>query len=401
MHNDVKNLVLHFPRDGIDVSRVLGDISERMPDLSKLDLRSSVLPFEVEFARLISSLRNLKCITLPTPCLTSMITKTVSRLEFLEHLDFSYDQGPAEATDLSSFQPRLSKSSFPALKKLVIRIPYENALKLLVNLAPSSPSNLTLIYLQTRTNEHPAVVYRVVAAVANACPLLQYLQLNYVISGTTTIENTLPAPAKERCISIRTLRPLFNCKDLRSLSVKHSYPLDLQPADIEQIATSWTAIQSLLLNSKPLHLGPTDLTLDALVTIARHCPELSALAIFLNADCVPVGPSAQSQLHSFKSLKTLYFGASSIKEEGPVSVFLSRICQKDSLIRSVDNRFIGDDEALKLWGDKWKKVNELLPLLTGLRMEERDRSLHLYKAVERDLRAEVQRLQNKLSELSS
>ncbi|KAG6830357.1 hypothetical protein H0H92_001150 [Tricholoma furcatifolium] len=335
-----------------------------------------------------------------------MIVESVSQLEHLEYLNFAYEQGrhgdePSPA-DISGFNPVLSKSSFPGLQKLGMRAPYEKSIKFVANLSPAS--NLALLQLQPLTVEHPSVIFRIAKAIADACPLLQTLRLRHLISRIRPL-HTHPAPT-ELCISIDTLRPLFKCTQLRYFEITHHYPLNLRSADIEQIATSWPAIRTLFLNGQPLYLGPTDLTLDALVPLALHCPKLSSLAIYLNADRVPTTPDPQLELPLFKSLKTLAFDVSPIQQEDLVAVFLSRICQEVSVIQDVDMTLPGNDDALKLRIDKWKKVKELLPLLTGSRAEERNRLLHLKaeqkksKAVEQQLRAEVQRLQEKLGKLS-
>ncbi|KAG6812042.1 hypothetical protein H0H92_004626 [Tricholoma furcatifolium] len=408
MHNGVRNLTLCFPRDGLDVSRAIGDIIALMPELSILDLRYfTALPSEAEINRLLSGLPNLKRITLPAPFLTNTITETASQLGCLDRLAFWYGHGfdqPSQA-NISGFTPVLSNSSFPVLTKLITRVPYQKVLKVLAHSSP--PSNLTLLFLQSRVVEHPSVLFDLTTAIARACPLIEKLQFDYLTPTGVAIENNLPAPDQGHRISFHTLSPLLKCTNLSVFTISHKYPLDLRLGDMERIATSWPAIRHLVFNHQPSHLGHTDLTLDALVPLARRCPKLGYLGIFLDADPTPSKPSPQSQPPSFKSLKTLCLGVSPIQHESHVLVFLGRICRQNIVIKCTDNNLIGNDQGLQLRLEKWKKVNELLPSMIDVRMEERNRSQHLmaeqeekFKAAERDLQAEVQRLQNKVNEFS-
>ncbi|KAG6808957.1 hypothetical protein H0H92_002244 [Tricholoma furcatifolium] len=402
MHKGVKELRLCLPVDNAQLPRAVEDVTARMTNLDELNLRfdsdASVVPFEPEIVRLIAGLPNLKGIILPAFSLTSKIAEAASRLQNLEWLCYSYGQyqGCGKPEDISNFKLSVLDGSFPSLTDLSVTLAYEKALNLLTNL--SSSSQLTRLVIQSPTVEPASVFFYVTSAIADACPLLETLHLHHANVG---IEAVIGDPVKERCISIRSLRPLFKCRNLYSFELRHDYPLDLRPAEMEEIAKSWHAMETLILNNEPLYQGPVDLTLDALVPFAHHCPGLLTLGMFLNTDATLVNPGSQTWMPVFKSLKTLSFGSSPIQEESPVALFLSRMCLPNTVIEGASDNCglweIGDHNALEAGNDKWKNVKTLLSLLMKVRMQERNEPQYL--EIERQEISKALELKHKRAQL--
>jgi hypothetical protein len=65
-------------------------------------------------------------------------------------------------------------------------------------------------------------------------------------------------------------------------------------------------------------------------------------------------------------------GRSYLTDEGPVALFLSRICPVGCRVESSANL---DGEPGKLLRRKWETVDHFLPLLTTFQMEEREKSM--------------------------
>ncbi|KAG6812043.1 hypothetical protein H0H92_004627 [Tricholoma furcatifolium] len=411
MHKNVETLALSLPlHHHSKVSEAFGDVIARMSNVYKLDLRfdTSVLSFEADIVRLIQGLPNLEKIILPAFSLTNKVAESASRLRNLKILRYTRakHQGSGEPADILNFEPALSEDSFSVLTELSMNITYERALGFLANLwtTPTpAPYHLTFFCLESPVIELPSSFFRLAMAIADACPSLKTLQFCYDTPGV--IVASISALTVKRLITIDALRPLFRCKNLRELTVVHPYPLLLQLADVEEIATSWPAIETLALNCNPnleaCSMIPM-LTLDALVPFARHCPVLSALHILLNAWAIPADPSPQYALPSFKSLKALTFGISpiSFKKEGAVALFLSQICPLNAVVQGIyDDHYLPRENRDNEMSKGWKRVNEHLPFLIECRMEERNRSRDLKIEQEEKLKVMEQQLHDSRIEL--
>lgn len=113
--------------------------------------------------------------------------------------------------------------------------------------------------------------------------------------------------------------------------------------------------------------------------------------------------STKCEIKRFNNLKKLSMGVSNIRDEGAVALFLSHLCPigceiecgvtwtadltditQESNTTNTTNAAELNAEILKRC-TKWEEVGRMLPLLTRLRMEERDRCKALGDEVE-DLR---------------
>ncbi|KAG6865690.1 hypothetical protein C0991_000304 [Blastosporella zonata] len=404
MHKNIKSLALHLPSDTTNVVRVFEDVIARMPNVSQIDLRFqfSIHAIEAHLIRLISSLPNLRRIILPRFCLTTSLAESASQLKNLETLEFQYHeyQGQGEPDDIIDFKPELSNGTFPSLYDLSMTITFDAAMKFLTT--PFSPSNLTMMHIDSPAIEPPSSLLKLIQLIPVACPLLKSLTLMSFID----VQVQPAAPAKEDCITIHTLRPLLKCPNLTSFELEHHNPVHLELTDIEEIATSWPGVESLVLNTQPAYIEQTGLTLSALLPFARHCPKLQLLGLFINAtttDFPAAGAASAYQLPYFRALHTLSMGASLIQEPGPVALFLSQICPLHCTMENGVNWGVTSGTALEETVDivqerceKWDKVEELLPLLTKLRFEERERAKLLKEEVQ-DLRIRTEVLMDKFA----
>ncbi|KAG6879095.1 hypothetical protein C0992_005240 [Termitomyces sp. T32_za158] len=405
MHKDVKSFALRLPRENIassNLARAFEDIVTRMPKISLIDLRFefSVRLIEEDVIRLLSDLPNLQRVILPRFCLTAKVAEAASRLSKLQTLEYQYHwyQGQGDRGDIADFRPKLTEGSFPSLFDLSMTITFADATNFLT--IPFSPSNLTIMYLDSPATETPITLSAFLSTISEACPLLKSL----TVASASHNDPELTSPLKkEDCVTIKTLRPVLKCPNLISFEIDHHYPLHLELSDMEEIATSWPGVETLLLNNQPAYLDNSNLTLRALLPFALHCPKLQMLGLFMNATTTdfPAADCASAyQLPTFRSLRCLSVGVSLIQEEGAVALFLSQICPLHCGIEmgvtwesSVSQEVV---DKLEPRLKKWEKVEELLPLLTKLRFEERERARLLKKEV-LDLRIRTDILMDKFA----
>ena len=354
---------------------------------------------------LFLGLARLQKITLPRFHFTSGVAKALSRLDNLGIIEFQYHQkqGRGEPEDTAVFNPSLSEDAFPSLWDLSMTTSYQDATRFFQK--PFAPIRITMLYIDSQMLETPADILNLLNLIGDSCQLLQSLGLVSTIDAKNL---RVERPPKADCISIDTLKPLFQCPNLNALELVHHFPLDLQQEDIELIATKWPSLETLLLNNEPFHLDQSQLTLLALLPFARHCPKLRHLGLFIHATTADLpsissfGMPSSDNRPRFRNLHRLSMGVSIISEEGPVALFLSHICPLGCRLDSG----VTWDESIAVWEDmgqaiehrceKWHKVMEILPLLTRLRMEEREKARLLQSEVE-DLRLRTSLLMDKAS----
>ncbi|KAJ7712230.1 hypothetical protein B0H16DRAFT_1814765 [Mycena metata] len=143
----------------------------------------------------------------------------------------------------------------------------------------------------------------------------------------------------------RWLYPLTSLKEL-AITVPFGY--NLGDDDISAMALSWPTLEKLVLSSCLNHRSGC--TLLALSTLARHCHNLSAVEITLDASSVPTLP-IYPQLAQEK-LVVLDIGFSTICDAPAVAAFISSVFSK---LRKIKSSWAQEDTATR-----WIQVNQIL-----------------------------------------
>ncbi|KAJ7716728.1 hypothetical protein DFH07DRAFT_762332 [Mycena maculata] len=395
MHANVRHFVVWLPEEFTKLDSPLAyvrDIVSRMPNLTCLDLRSNIPMHDMEDSMwfLIQNLLKLRKVVFPRFGFTTRIAEATAQLEDLGCVEFQYwpEQGCGDPNDTGTFSPKLKLGCFPSLYDLALTVPIAAATQFMS--ASFAPTNLTALYIDSRLVESPTAVNELLTALADTCQLLESLSIITLISETKTFQPLVDVPSEER-ITFSALRPLQNLPNLIIFELIHQYPLDLKLEDLDQLARSWPSLRKLVFNNEPLVSDECPLTLKALLPFAQHCPELEQLGIFLNASTADLPTTYPADFPKpFPKLKHLSVGVSLIAEEGLVALFLSHLCPLNTKLEygvTWDAQGMPDPmfSVLLMRCSKWEKVAELLPLLTKLRMEERDRTRLLVAEV-KDLR---------------
>lgn len=395
MHKGIKDFAVYLPElKELSPRPFFEDVSTRMPNLTSLDVRSNVpmQKIETEMVELFGRLPKIQKVTFPRFYFTTRIAEALSKLENLGVIEFQYleDQGSGHVQDVVSFAPSFAEGAFPVLWDHSMAVSFEDAARFLD--VPFAPANLTMLYLDSYDIETPAVFRNLLNIVSENCQLLTFLALVSLRDPRSSAILSLESDAyhPDLAISIVTLKPLFKLSNLTSLELVHQYPLALKSEDIRLFAVSWPSIRSLMLNTEPVHLTKSNLTLEDLLPFAQHCTKLRHLGLFIDAKSPTsemtstpssLSPLATSTLPTvqFKSLERLSMGVSLIEDDNAVTLFLSQIlplnCQLDSGI-TWDETLPVHPEVSSAVQDRctlWFKVADLLPVLTKLRAEERTR----------------------------
>ncbi|KAI0750487.1 hypothetical protein C8Q74DRAFT_1361745 [Fomes fomentarius] len=416
MHENVKEFAARLvPSDTYAFSVYFQEIALRMPKLTRLDLRFSfpVRNIETDVCALIAALPHLRVIVMPKFTLTTKVMEALSRKEHLEVVQFEFmeSQGGGDAWDVTDWAPVMEEGAFPALYDLSLNVQISHMRRFVTS--PFCPAHLRLLYVNVIEIVPPPQVHAFLTALAENCPQLAELAINY--SGEPHGLVFRPNPPADMLLTWDTLRPALKCAKLTLFEIHWDTPLAISQADLEDIASSWPELEVLILDCQPLPSTlPSALTLDALVPFARHCPRLRELGLYLSASAPPRVGATTTTTHPvpFKSLQRLEVGVSSIVDPGPAALFLSELCPADCrLVSGVnwphDKSLIAaesEDDLDALRGvlaelgefyRRWEEVRQVLPLLIRLRMEERARRDALEHEAE-DLRMRCKVLEERL-----
>ncbi|KAF8637721.1 hypothetical protein AX17_002624 [Amanita inopinata Kibby_2008] len=375
------------------------DVIDRMPNLSHLNIKMdfAINRIENDVVELLKGLKKLKKFTVPRFCVTSNVMNALSKLELLGCVEFQYsqDQGCGDPLDVTEFQPLLEEGTFPALWDLALTIGYDDASRF-IN-ASFAPTNLRMLYLDSQFFESPQHVKEILTVASENCQLLKSLAL---LSHVHPVNGVLETePVDSQCITFDTLRPLLDFPNLTSLELVHQYPVIVTLDELGELAEKWPSLETLLLNNEPAFINHSRLTLDALLPFAKHCPRLHHLGLFINASTLgqpyhstpttSLSPSKRIRAPYngpvFKSLRKLSMGVSLLADEKGVALFLSTICpldcQLDSGVTWDDMVRVGFDlaRAIQVRCDRWSRVEEMLPGMIELRLQERERTRELEK----------------------
>jgi len=241
-----------------------------------------------------------------------------------------------------------------------------------------APTNLTSLHVDSAIFETVSSIHGLLSMVADTCQMLKSFALVSSSSGITHAAQV--DDAEQYAITFNHLKPILKMANLKSLEIFHHHPLALTEEDIEILAASWPSLENLILNDEPVLLKESNLTVAALLPFARHCPDLMRLGLFIDTSSVELSTFTTSPFVPFKRLKCLSMGVSVINDGNPVALYLSHIlplgCTVDSGISWQGQSLSRDVATYQLIlsrRERWAQVDRLLPLLIGLRIDEKER----------------------------
>lgn len=378
------------------------DLCARAPHLRRLVLFVSFPgnPIDAELRILLQNLPELEKIMLPEFHYTSAVIEELSRAKNISVVDFNQDLklGYGDPINVASFSPVLKEGAFPCLRELNLSARIDDLDRFFHS--SFAPIQITTLYVNSYTDHTPMEVHTFLTTLSQQCHLLSrlHLQIYHKI-----LPSDLPA---DQQLSYDTIKPILAIPNLSYFELVHKYPLRITLDELEDLATKWPHLETLLLNAEPLFLDEAAFTLDlrALLPFARHCPRLRHLGLYINATEAEI-PSSYTPLEPFSALRTLSVGTSHVRDTSAVATFLSRICPSRCALEMgitwtefgcEENRFLPNTLRYPLQKrcSAWQAVAKLLPALIQLRREEQERSRALQEEVE-DLRVRNRLLMDK------
>ncbi|TFK61097.1 hypothetical protein BDN72DRAFT_965365 [Pluteus cervinus] len=306
---------------------------------------------EAELTSWLAQLHDLRVLDIPRFWLTSHVFKTLGQLPHLVHLDFKLDPGQyGNPLDTLIFRP-ISDSEeivpehqlFPSLIDLGHNTRFSEMTRFLSCWQGSS--RLSELSIASQVLESPDAFRSALDIITVQCPRLTFLGLTCL----RTPYRHHPGGSLRPRITLNTLLPLRNLKDLLTLELVHPLPFAFTDEEFLFLVKEWSQMQYLGFGCDPYPLDndvvhtaesllPTVEPVDdasltptypiiglwqSMKSLRKHCPSLQELFLFGIDDFTAGNDKARLASDElaplpFPSLKTLSFGSSPITSKSTV-----------------------------------------------------------------------------------
>ncbi|CAL1702942.1 unnamed protein product [Somion occarium] len=307
-HHDETNPLRNCVRPGERFLEFVGRISTGRLRTLLLDVPVLVEPCVDGWVQFFQGLRDLKCLTFPLPltACTMAVLNGLSKLKCLERLSTITSRCQTDDFGNFGFTPEFQEGAFPRLKGLHLACYPRDVSQLLgARYAPKELVELTILLPFTRDlhNATSRDINSLFRSIASHCKRLKKLSCYY-----DRHDGRFPSVRRHDIIHAESFRPLYALRNMISFRFACTLEVRFAQEDIEALASSWPSLKHLQLESEELFSVITDktLNLDALLPLARHCPNLEDLKISLSCQNGPLLKNADHPLPTFQKLKALH-----------------------------------------------------------------------------------------------
>ncbi|RDB26547.1 hypothetical protein Hypma_005635 [Hypsizygus marmoreus] len=308
----------------------------------------------------VPKLVNVRTLIFPRYSLTARMIEACSSLPHLVELR-TREASPKDyilGTELAEggFEPNLTVNSFPSLRTLTVSTDEDSASRFLQH--RNFPRHLKRLNLEIGllTTEKVSSLLGVVASRFPTIVEVSVFQrdlVSYLIRG---IEPAI------RIHAVRALEPIISLPNLTGIELRNHSILGLTMGGLENLASRLPQIETLILNDSPYGVvnNPPPLSLDILITLARHCPRLRRLGLCVNAR------DAQMLLGydpiELTNLQHLALGRSPIRDLDieSVALFLAQVCPPGCVLTAI--------QVQPSISSPWDDVIGITPILTRMRV---------------------------------
>ncbi|KAJ7610699.1 hypothetical protein DFH06DRAFT_1308588, partial [Mycena polygramma] len=313
-----------------------------------LDFVSPTHHVQIAVSTLVCGLKDIHTLKLGVP--TSAALLHIAQLSGLTSL---------ELTGLPALLEGAIQPIFPRLLHLILGpIDIQPATEFLSSLVDSPLHSLQVILKTCVTVAETDAFFRTLRATLSPKSLKSFtLRNNADLFPTEEQENNK--------INAHSLGILSCFSGLTALSIMSPVGFDLDDAAVDRLATAWPRLHELTLQTN-IMAPPIHLTLNALRSLAAHCPQLNSLDI--EFDPTPVPPAREGDRVVQESLESLSVGCSPIVRPGPVARYLSSLFPNlRSISTAREDEDNEDPEEVEHNGQaisyhrRWKQVEEHVP----------------------------------------
>ncbi|KAL5501247.1 hypothetical protein ACEPAH_9634 [Sanghuangporus vaninii] len=390
----VKEFYLSLPRGNASpLCRYFVQFAARMPRLAVLELdsvdRQSAAMIQDHLVTYLSALKSLERFVCAPYFATSDIVSALSNLPSLRSIEIGWPRfkGIGHPSDVFLFRPSLAIDAFSVLRTLSFCATFKGAIDLMeVIHAPQ----LAKIMISSPQLETAKSLHHLLYVLSRKRSRLEGLSLDAVHATDKSIGHLDDDQNIDR-VTFEVLKPLLDFSELQTLNLSYHRPFHLTDTDLEKLLMNLPNLSGLGFCAEPLLQEPPLLTTAVLPIIARRCPMINSLAMYIDTRVGPPSLSTQAiSFHvQFTHLKQIRFGTSPLAEEdvSGFAFYLSKLlpptCKMDSLadvhwLNSNELRTAGhfvSDVATRRWGHVSLLLNVLVMAWEEENVHSRDLSL--------------------------
>lgn len=163
-------------------------------------------------------------------------------------------------------------------------------------------------------------------------------------------------------LGFEDIAPLTSITTLRRLRIVHPRPLVVTDDDVRSLCTAWPLLDSLFLNPCPLVHDDVPLTALCLGDVARLCPHVHQLGLYINA-LQDIPYPTKGSIQRFRELECLYLDASPVPEDhDQLLLFLARVLSPDTYMRT-SHPGLDAVEPEGEYAEQWQFIAKAVPLM--------------------------------------
>lgn len=376
-----------------DIPNFLEEVVWRSPNVTSLSLESLLRTWDADIAVSLSSsiamMHKLTVVITYSCLLTAQMLSSLEQLPNLQDVEFYSNSYRLGRVSNGLLPQSVRPHPFPSLTSLSIQsslVEFSRYLSLASGIAPA----LRHLFLDIISMTKPSHFQNALVKIAEAFPLLETLQVSRKEDFSMFEGGFADSPVLSR----QNLLPIANMRSLRTLRVRCEAVFSMTNSELCALLSRCTSLITLELNQEPMVLSPTELTIHVLPMIAKACPQLEDLALYIDTGVGSEYPPTQSfWLEPFVILEWISFGISPLQNKQVIATLLSQVLPEDCELKceplydsDVEREFIclsaEDAKAREACRKEWAQVAEWIPILKEARRQGRLEAMNGLGAVD-------------------
>lgn len=290
LHEGIKVISIYIPvHSPEDILNFLEEAIWRSPNVLTVAVETTLMVLggeaEVSLAASVSKMHKLAIFNIQSCLLTASIILALDQLPDLQEVRFhenSYLQG---RTTNGTLPQSVSPNPFPRLTTLELQCSLRELCRYLP-LANGILPGLRNLTVDVISKDHSVVLQNSLVKIAVAFPLLESFSI-FWNEDYSMIEEGGDAIWVESHLTYLNLHPLTKMPRLREFNLAYNEIVSMTDNELCKLVTQCPSLQTLQLNPEPMHLLPTEITINVVPILAQACPQLKELHLFVNTSVEP------------------------------------------------------------------------------------------------------------------
>ncbi|KLO14236.1 hypothetical protein SCHPADRAFT_996701 [Schizopora paradoxa] len=349
------------------------DLAPRSPSITTLHLWNSLTSIdqatEASVTQIIHSLRELNTIHIQSCQLTPIILSSLHQHPNIRKISIIKETIRSGRTPSGLLPASLEEGAFRRLTDLTLLCSLPELNRYLSSGTVCDCLEVLLIDVvsQPSAESFRNCLVRIVESFPGIASLVITRREDLSVVGSKREETAT--------LSLQDLELLPRLRNLCNLEIHHTDPISMSDNELTGLLSQCPSLSTVYLNSEPIFLSISQLTINVLPLLAKRCPHLEELSLFIDGT-KPVDIPEPTELMTFENLFYIDFGSSPVTEDGDVATMLGQVLPSECELNttsafSEDLRKALGPQVLRvvdLNHANWKKIAKVLPSLIKTRI---------------------------------